>query len=160
MRRNPISRIQGLLVLAGLVGVGVLFPAPASAHTSLELRGGYYTDAGDGFLGGGFLTSLAPRWYFNPNLEWVFVDGYDYYTVNADVHRDLNPGPGPAIWLGAGPALLVTDYNQPDRGTNTDFGLNLFGGLGAKYGAVRPFTQVKVTVADNTETSLAIGLRF
>jgi len=69
----------------------------------------------------------------------------------------------PPAGTGAGPALIVVNRDEPaygNRGTNTDLGLNLFGGLGAKHGGVRPFAQVKFTVADNTETSLAMGLRF
>ncbi len=147
-------------ILAVTAVLAAVVAGPAIAHTDGEIRGGYYTDVEDGFLGGGLLMPLADLWYFNPNLEWVFVDGYDYWTVNADVHRDLNPGAGAAIWLGAGPALVVTNTDAPHSDAETDLGVNLFAGLGAKRGSVRPFTQFKVRLSDNSESSLAVGIRF
>jgi hypothetical protein len=138
--------------------------APARAATRPEVRGGVYTNADEGFVGGGLVSDMAPTWYFNPNVEWVFSDG-NYVTVNADIHKDLNPGSGPAVWLGAGPAMVVTNTNNPDLtarpGVNdTDFGLNLIGGVGAKYGSARPFGQLKYMVSDQNQLSMALGLRF
>ena len=132
----------------------------ARAHIDPEVRGGYYTDAEGGFLGGGLLTDISSTWYFNPNLEYVFVDGGTLFTVNADVHKDLNSGSGPAFWLGAGPALIVRDSDVEGADGETDFGLNLIGGIGAKSGSIRPFGQAKYTISDENEASLAFGLRF
>jgi len=140
-----------LAVAAGAALALVLAP-PAFAHTDGELRGGFYNDAEEGFVGGGLLFDLGDTWNFNPNLEWVFVESYDYFTVNGDFHKDLNAS-------GDGPALIIRDRDFPG-GDDTSLGLNLFGGLGAKRGAVRPFGQLKFTASDNSETSLALGLRF
>ena len=134
--------------------------SPGRAHVDPELRGGYYTDAEQAFVGGGILTSVAEKWDFNPNLEWVFVDGGNLFTLNADFHRDLNSGSGPAVWLGAGPALIVSNPDAPDVDTDTNIGLNLIGGVGAKSGSVRPFGQAKYTISDDNEASVAFGLRF
>jgi hypothetical protein len=124
----------------------VLMTVPARAHGNIdpEIRGGLYTE-GDGFLGGGLLTGISSTWYFNPNVEVVFADG-DYVTVNGDFHKDLNMGEGPAFWLGGD--------------SNLDLGLNLLGGVGAKYGSARPFGQLKYMISDQSQFSMALGLRF
>jgi hypothetical protein len=143
----------------------VLMTVPARAHGNIdpEIRGGLYTE-GDGFLGGGLLTGISSTWYFNPNVEVVFADG-DYVTVNGDFHKDLNMGEGPAFWLGGGPALVVANTNNSDLSndpgdSNLDLGLNLLGGVGAKYGSARPFGQLKYMISDQSQFSMALGLRF
>jgi hypothetical protein len=160
MKRNHTNVPFIALAAVAVLALGV---APAGADVHPEIRGGYYMDQEEAFIGGGLNVSMSPYWYFNPNLEWVFVEGYDYFDVNLDIHRDLNTGSGPAVWLGAGAAIIFIDGNDavlPANDKSTDLGLNLLGGVGAKYGAVRPFGQVKVTLSDNSESSLAFGLRF
>ena len=142
----------------------VALSTPARGDVDPEIRGGLYTSAEKGFLGGGLLTGIAPTWYFNPNAEVVFADG-EYLTLNADVHKDLNMGSGPAFWLGAGPALVISDTNDSDlansEGDNdVDLGLNVFGGIGAQRGSTRPFGQLKYMISDQNQLSLALGLRF
>ncbi|MEZ4654788.1 MAG: hypothetical protein R3E12_14685, partial [Candidatus Eisenbacteria bacterium] len=109
-------------------------------------------------------ADVGHSWDFNPNLEWVLTDGYDYLTVNGDLHYDFNRhSDGPAIWAGSGLAVIHTNVDRPtplSDNSNTDLGVNLFGGVGAKHGSVRPFMQLKGRLADNTETSVALGLRF
>lgn len=156
MKHHKPLLITSVLV-ASLIG------SVASGQTDVELRGGYYSDAEDGFIGGGLLAGLGNSWSFNPNLEWVLTDGYDYFTVNGDFHYDFNRSSGPAIWAGAGPAMIHTEIDRgpllDDRSDN-DLGMNIFGGIGAKYGSVRPFMQLKGRLADNSETSVALGIRF
>jgi len=159
MRRLVVTTIPFLLSL-----VVAVLPARAHDRIAPEVRGGLYTETGDGFLGGGLLTAISPTWYFNPNAEAVFADG-SYVTINADVHKDLNMGSGPAVWLGAGPALVVANTNDPDLTnkpgeSDLDLGLNLIGGVGAKYGSARPFGQLKYMVSDQNQFSMALGLRF
>jgi hypothetical protein len=62
------------------------------------------------------------------------------------------------VWAGAGPALI----HREDLGTDTtDFGVNLLGGIGWKTKSkVSPYVQGKVTVSDNDEAVLAVGMRF
>ncbi len=159
MRRFVVTTIPFLLSLA-------VFSLPARADGRLmpEVRGGLYTQSSDGFLGGGVLTAISDTWYFNPNAEVVFGDG-SYFTVNADVHKDLNMSSGPAFWLGGGPAIVVADSHDPDLTNNPgdsdlDLGLNLLGGVGAKYGSARPFGQLKYMISDQNQFSMALGLRF
>jgi hypothetical protein len=159
MRRFVVTTIPFLLSLA-------VFTLPARAHGKVmpEVRGGFYTESSDAFLGGGLLTALSDTWNFNPNAEVLFADG-SYVTVNADVHKDLNMGSGPALWLGGGPALVIANTTNPDLSNNPgesdlDLGLNLIGGIGAKYGSARPFGQLKYMISDQNQFSMALGLRF
>jgi hypothetical protein len=132
----------------------------ANAGTDADLRGGYYFDSDAFALGGGLLTGLnhSGTWWFNPNLEAAFGDHVTKWAVNGDVHYDLPVASNMSWWLGAGPALVVTD---PDAGSSSsDFGLNLLGGVGAAHGNVRPFAQFKAIVADDNEAALMGGIRF
>jgi hypothetical protein len=132
----------------------------------VEVRGGYNFEVEEPFAGGGVNMPISNIWDFNPNFEWVFVEDADYLTINIDFHADLNDrGYGPAIWLGAGPALLLFEDDtlpdfEPEDNEEMDFGLNLFAGIGAKRGPIRPFGQVKLMLSEDNETSLAFGLRF
>lgn len=152
-RSFPVS----VFVLA-LLGLFLLTPATARAD-DFGVRIGTY----DGELLAGFeiLGQLGTtgRWFYNPNLEWVFVDNGELFSLNADFHYDLATNEPFDVWIGGGPALLVRD---PDRGEgDTEVALNLLAGIGFKtQGRMRPYIQGKVVTADDTEASLAFGLRF
>ncbi|HEX5041985.1 MAG TPA: hypothetical protein VFV75_03715 [Candidatus Polarisedimenticolaceae bacterium] len=132
----------------------------ARADVDLDLRAGIYTDGSDGFLGGGILWDVGQRghWMANPNLEYVFVNNGDLFTLNGDVHYDLQVDAPFAVWAGGGPALLFADPDEGD--SETDFGLNLLAGIGAKEGGIRPFAQVKLIVSDESQLVFGFGLRF
>lgn len=154
-------RAGGLLVPALLTLLAAAPPAWAKLHA--EVRAGYYLDAKEGMIGGGAYLPVSQRWDVNPNLEWVFVGGFDYYNLNLDVHRDLSNGTGPSLWLGAGPTLIVVDVNDAlrirDR-NRTHLGLNLLAGVGGRRGSLIPFAQFKLALSDDSEASLAAGVRF
>lgn len=162
MKHRTRCKSRGLVITAATtVAFLASISSPATSQTDVEFRGGYYSDVEEGFLGGGLVADLGNSWDLNPNLEWVLTDGYDYLTVNGDLHYDFNAqSSGPAIWAGTGLAVVHTSPDAPARNDETDLGVNLFGGVGAKTGSVRPFMQLKGRVADNSETSVALGLRF
>ena len=151
-----------LLLMAPLA---VAFAPAARADVDIDLRAGIYTDGSDGFLGGGVLWDLGQRgaWMANPNLEYVFVDNGDLLTLNGDVHYDLKVDAPFAVWVGGGPAILFADADDGDDGdddSETDVGLNLLAGIGAKEGNVRPFGQVKLIISDESQLVFGFGLRF
>ena len=152
------------LALALAVLVTLLGSRAADARVAPEVRAGYFFDAEAAMIGGGALFPTQARLMFNPNAEWVFVDNVTFFTLNGDFHFDLNPGyEGPAYWVGAGVALLYADIDNDlvgDSDADIDVGLNLIGGLGAKRGSARPFVQGKLILSDNSEFSVAGGLRF
>jgi len=144
------------------VCLGLLFALcglPIHADIDGDVRAGAYTDAEAAMVGGGVLVNLEPsnRWYFNPNLEVAFPDDRDLMTVNGDFHYDF-PATKVAYWVGGGPAIRFVDPEFGDD--DTDLGANVLAGLGARQGDVRPFGQLKVLVADDSEAVLMFGLRF
>ncbi|HKA24701.1 MAG TPA: hypothetical protein VKF80_06955 [Candidatus Eisenbacteria bacterium] len=155
-----MHRLAGTALALGAALILMAGARTASAGTDADLRGGYYFDSDAFALGGGLLTSLdhGGSWYFNPNLEAAFGDHQTTVTVNGDLHYDLPIASRMSWWVGAGPALVVRD---PDVGSsNSNFGVNVLGGVGGRGGSVRPFAQFKAIVSDNSETALMGGVRF
>jgi hypothetical protein len=138
------------------------FSPRANAEAKFGVRAGAYFDANSAFIGGeGLFNVFSDSWYFNPNLEYVFVDNGNLWTLNFDFHYDLPVRPV-YVWVGAGPAILHRDRDRPVDRSDTDFGVNLFMGVGFKLRDSRliPYIQPKVILSDNSEFSLAFGLRF
>lgn len=156
------GRLARMLALTGLL----LSPGLANA-LDFGVRGGFYNDAEAGFLGAELLTGVTRSWFFNPNIEYVFVDDGSLFTVNGDFHYDFPTRSNLAVWVGGGPAVIFSQIDAP-RGCRfcededeTELGLNLLAGLGfAERGPIRPYLQGKVIVADETEAVIGFGLRF
>ena len=153
------------LALAGAVAIVVLAMTstgvmPAAARTTVDLRAGGYTDANAMGIGGGVMTDVGRggAWMFNPNLEIVFPDGGNLFTMNGDFHYEFPSSSSLGTYAGAGPALLIADPNV--GGSRTDFGLDLIGGVTGRRGTTHPFGQAKIVLSDNTEFALMGGVRF
>jgi len=144
------------LAAAFLVALALL-PAGTASATDVGIRFGLYTEVDEPFAGVELLTRVANRVYFNPNFEWVFTEGFDYFTVNGDFHYDFPVHGRTYVWVGAGLALVRVDF---DGGGNTDAGLNILGGVGVRAGSVIPYVQAKVIVKDDSEFVIGFGLRF
>ena len=134
-------------------------PAAAQADPRFGVRFGYYTEAEAPFLGAELLFRIVPDIYFNPNVEAVLVDDGLYLTVNGDFHYDFYSSRRTFLWLGAGLAVLNNNPEGPAE-SDTDFGLNLLGGIGSRRGRVIPYAQAKVILKDDTEFVIGVGLRF
>ena len=136
--------------------------APAHAKTDFGVRAGSYTESDDPFFGAEALFRVgdSKQWYGNPNLEHAFANGNsnDLTTVSFDFHYDFPTGRPVAMWAGAGPTMILRDRNSNlDR---TDPGVNLLFGIGAKQGDVRPYGQMKVVMANDSEAVVGVGVRF
>jgi hypothetical protein len=154
------TRVARALAFLAVSGGLLTMPTPAHAQGDFGVRGGVYTEESDGFVGLEFVRRLrGSQWFFNPNLETVFVDNGDLWTVNADFHYELPTSGQFDIWLGGGPAVL---FHHPDRGSrSTDAALNLLAGIGfSPHNPVRPYVQGKVIVSDKSEAVFGFGLRF
>ena len=162
---RPPNTLRTLFLLACAPLALVLSPTPAAAQGwDFGVRTGYYTDVEEFFLGVEALHQIrSSRWMFNPNVEYVFVDNGDLWSLSADVHYDFDLDLDKIdVWAGGGPTVLFRDFERgpfDDRDDN-DFGLNLIAGAGVKEGGIRPYGQVKVILADDTEVALQVGLRF
>jgi hypothetical protein len=151
--RHRRHRILACLILA--CGASV-----ANAGVDGDMRSGYNTTLEEASLGGGVLLAIGPsgNWFANPNAEVIFRDSGDAGSINGDVHYDFPSNSSATYWLGAGAAIV---HRNPGSGNgNTDLGLNLLAGLGARTGMVRPFVQGRVTVMEDTEATILVGVRF
>ncbi len=149
-----------ILSCVGIAVLFVIFAMPAQAEIKPGIRTGGYFDSDAFFIGGDILTPIATDWYFNPNVEFAFGDRADLVTMNFDVHYDFNTGSNLYVWVGGGPAIIHINPDGP-ADSDTDFGANIFMGLGFRTRArVVPYVQPKVVLADNSEFSLAFGVRF
>ncbi len=149
-----------LPTLIAVVLLQLFFSLPsAQAQVKPGIRAGAYFDANSGFIGGELLFGVNRHWFIDPNVEYVFVDNGHMMTFNFDVHRDLNVTGPLYVWVGAGPAIV---WRDPDRGQgHTDFGLNIFGGIGFRtHSELVPYIQPKVIISNDSDFSLAFGLRF
>ena len=160
--KNPILHRLFLASLHLIVGLLLISPGQAGA-ADFGVRGGVYPDEEQPFLGAEALFGVAPntdRWFGNPNVEHVFVDRGDLTTFSFDFHYDFPVGAPYTVWAGAGPTLIHRDRDLPGADDTTDPGVNLLFGMGAKNGAVRPYGQFKIVVADDSAAVLGVGVRF
>lgn len=154
------TRIARALALLATLGTPLILPTLAHAQTDFGVRGGVYTDESEGFVGLELVSRLrGSQWFFNPNLETVFVHRGDLFSANADFHYELPTSGQFDIWLGGGPAVIYRRTRGENR--STDAGLNLLAGIGfSPHNPVRPYLQGKVVVSDKSEAVLGFGLRF
>ena len=113
----------------------LLLTSIAQAEIKPGIRAGSYFDPNKAAIGGELLMNINDEHtlFFNPNVEYVFLDHADLWSFNFDVHYDLLSEHEPVyFWVGGGPAIL---YRNPDNDalrSDTDFGANVFAGLGFK----------------------------
>jgi hypothetical protein len=125
-------------------------------------RVGAYFDAESAFVGGEVVMGFMEDWSLVPNVEYVFVDNADMVTFNFDFQYNIRTSYPVQMWAGAGPAIIYFDPDRPDGFDDTDFGVNLFFGVGFPLHEARfmPYVQPKLILSDDTEFSLAFGIRF
>ncbi len=156
-RAVRVLQIASICVLAGALSISA-----GRAKTDFGVRGGTYSDDERPFLGAEALFGVGAtrQWFGNPNLEHAFADHGDLTTVSFDFHYDFPAGTPYTIWAGAGPTLIFRERNTPGGVRDTDAGVNLLFGVGAKSGDVRPYGQMKVVVSNDSEAVLGVGVRF
>ena len=159
IRIQPVVRVLSIVAACGLAAALAISPAQAS-RPDFGVRGGTYTDSEDPFFGAEAVFGLggSQQWFGNPNLEHAFADQNDLTAVSFDFHYDFPTGRAYTIWAGGGPTMLFRD--RETISDDTDAGVNLLFGVGAKRGEVRPYGQMKVIVADDTQAVLGAGVRF
>lgn len=156
----------GLLLLITVLACSLLITSIGQpVDVKPGVRGAGYFDPSSGAVGAEVLMNLDDDYtiFFNPNFEYVFLERADLWTVNFDFHYDLLDASAPVYaWLGAGPAILIRDPDRDALDSDTDFGLNLIGGVGFKIRGTSlvPYIQPKYTISDDDRFSIAFGLRF
>lgn len=158
MNRNGLTAgITGLLTVALVMAIQ---PGRAQAAVDADIRAGVYPNADAVAVGAGILTDVGGKtgWYFNPNVEVALGDRRDIVALSGDFHYDFNSDRNTSVWLGAGPAVLMT--NRTVGEDETDLGVNVLTGIGAKRGDVRPFAQLRGTMGEQNQVAIAGGIRF
>jgi hypothetical protein len=153
-------RVPAVLLLA--LAVFLAAPRAGWGEVDFGVRAGEYTDIGEPFVGAELLWGLGNDLWLNPNFEYVLVDNGDYFTLNLDLHYDLDVDRPLYVWVGGGAALISIDRDRPGRDddSETDFGLNVLGGIGFQAGPVIPYAQLKAVISDENEVVVGFGLRF
>ena len=152
-------------VLAASLLMAVAFAQPswaqaAESPTLFGGRFGAYLDAEDLMLGGELLTPVQDRLYFNPNVEYVFVDRASFATFNFDFHYDFPFSDDNFWWAGAGLGILYRNPDGPAE-ADTDLGANFLFGVGfGRNNDVIPYVQAKVIASNNSDFVVGFGLRF
>lgn len=153
--KSSIDRLPVVLV----VGLFIVLAVPAESQVRFGVRAGEYTDLSEPFLGLELITPITPRWYFNPNIEFVFVDPGDLITLNGDVHYDFDIGTRVVMpWVGGGLAVIFEDFDESD----TSLGANVIAGLGFRTTVnIVPYVQVKALIGNDNEDFVVMGgVRF
>jgi hypothetical protein len=146
---------------AAFLAILCLLPNSAVADDDLMVgvRAGYFTEVEEAFVGAELLVPVAHRFYFNPNVEYIFVDNGSYWTFNGDFHYDFPTRSTTYVWLGGGLGIVSVNPEGP-READTDVAANFIGGIGFRAGSVIPYFQAKLIAKSNTEFAVAFGLRF
>jgi hypothetical protein len=155
---NSVRRFLFAFCLTACVVLAAT-PACSADDFKVGIRGGYYTNVDAAFVGGEFLARVAHRVWFNPNVEYAFVDD-SYLTFNLDAHYDFPSHSSAFLWLGGGLAIVRFDPPGPFE-SDTDVGANFLAGVGFRTGSsVIPYFQAKVIAKSDSVFAIAFGLRF
>jgi hypothetical protein len=162
MSRAIKQRWLRILTFGMLIAAAVILRPAATRASDVGFRVGYLVDAEAFSMGMEMLTSLDREnaWFFNPNFEVAVGEERNVASLNGDFHYDFDTQSDAAVWLGAGPALLITDPDRPDSDNDVDPALNLLLGVGARTGSYRPFAQIKGVLSDNSDAAISVGIRF
>jgi hypothetical protein len=149
------------LALTFALGATLLAPGAASAddHPIFGVRFGYFASSEHAFAGAELLVPVSRSIYFNPNVEYVFVDDATYTTFNADFHYDFPSHRRTFVWVGAGLGVAYFNPKGP-ASSDTDVAANFLAGVGLSRGPVIPYFQFKLIAKGDTEAVIAFGLRF
>jgi hypothetical protein len=149
-----LARATILAVLVAVVVAAV--PHEAQAIVGADIRGGFYTEPDDFFLGGGVRIGAAMLEVV-PNFEYVFVSDQTWFTLNLDGQYSLIPFGLGSFWVGAG--LGMFSIKPKDGDTNTEGLVNLLAGLGLNV-PLKPYAQAKYIITKDSQVVLSLGVRF
>jgi hypothetical protein len=138
------------------LAVAASLALPAESQVRFGVRAGEYTDESEPFVGAELITPIAKRWFFNPNVEYVFVDRGTLVTFNGDFHYDFETGTKTMVWAGGGLAAVYEDRERSD----TSLGANVIVGAGWRVGQIVPYAQIKGILGDRSDFVVMGGIRF
>lgn len=168
--------MKNLLTLFVVLAVAIPFMAPrADAQFTFIPYAGYDLEFEALFVGAavefalpvaGFPVGLAIR----PGAEYYFLESNDFFNqslfqINGDVVAELMPDGPIGVYAGAGLAIgffsFDTDFGFGEiNGSDTELGLNLFGGAEFGTGFAVPFAQIRLTTPGTTRIQLMGGVKL
>lgn len=152
---------RNVLRIAMLLGALAMFSSSNEASAQVgfgpEVRGGLYSQNDDFFLGAGLRLGV-PFVTLVPNVEYVFVNNGDLYTLNLDGQITVFSLAVSSLWVGGG---LARVHSKPEGGdSKTSSGANLYAGFGLNAIVLKPYVQAKYIVNGDDQFVLGLGLRF
>ena len=140
--RNLRKRLLPRVASATVAGAGAWSPSAHMRASDTGLQMGCYFDAEAFRIGMEMLSDIGDHpgeWYCNGMLSSLWVITTTLAALNADFHTDLDTSSNTAIWVGAVPGCSSLTGTTPPY---------------------RPFIQGKDILSDNSESALAVGIRF
>jgi hypothetical protein len=161
MRIRAIVAVLALAMLAG--------PAAADAQVrfSGELSYGSEMDVG---IGARLLANIKTleRWDFVGSFDWFFPSepvGQDrsYWEINGNMAYNFPLAQSTVVpYAGAGLNIghMSVEFDDASGASDTDLGLNLFGGTRFGKGPVVPFAELRFTVEGGDQVVITGGVLF
>lgn len=128
-----------------------------TGRTYLGPRVSYNFDFEEVAIGGQLGLPLTSALEFYPSLDIFLVDNGSLLGFNADLK--FRPGAVSLTPLYVGGGLNLLRASVGDR-SDTEPGLNLFGGLEGRSGSVRPFAELRAILGDRSTVQLSGGINF
>lgn len=153
------------MTFAALAAASSLILA-TSAASALEVSGGggrigfTDSDAGDGGISVGAHVEMESRgshWHFQPNILYWDGDPLTGFNGNLDAFYHFGPQARTSPYLGGGLGVDMVDF-PGNGGSETDLGINLFGGVMFPAGKNNLFLEGRHTLSDVDQTSIHFGI--
>jgi len=152
------------LALAVLAGAGADAQAQQSQSTVTQygFRGGFSLDP-DQFVAGAFLgfRDFSPGFSLRPSVDVGIGSSVFTFMINGDGQYHFRKANFPAVpYAGAGVALAYYNFDGPVD-SQTEIGMNLFGGLEWDLGGYRiAFAELRIGVGDLPDLKFVGGFGF
>jgi hypothetical protein len=138
------------------MAAAVVLSAGAASAQGVGVRAGASADPDQFYFGGHYETRpLADRIHFRPNVELGVGNDLTTVAINLELvyKAPLRRHPW-FVYGGGGPAI---NFYDRDRGSDTEGGFNILGGLEHRDGL---FFEVKFGMIDSPDFKVGIGYSF
>jgi Outer membrane protein beta-barrel domain len=155
---------QTIIASAMLLSLSIAAPAAAQGYrfSGIGLRLGYVSPEdldGTASIGGQVeLERPGSRWHLMPGLNYWQSNDISDINPNVDAYYHFEPSGTVTPYLGAGLGLHA--YDRDGRGSETDLGANLFGGIRFPGNAAHSFLETRYTISDRPQFALQGGALF
>ena len=157
MTRNTI------VFAAAAAALALVLSAPAASAFGISGGGGRIgyldPDSGDGGIAIGAhveMESPGSYWHLQPNVLYWNGDPLSGFDGNLDALYHFGPTTRTVPYLGGGVGFSMVDLANGD--SQTDLGLNMFGGAMFPAGKNNLFLEGRYTFSDVNQASLLFGI--